>query len=154
MAIREHLRILKMPGLAREFEGLAREARERGWSHEDVLLERGAVKYLSAVVLMELQAGAFAPSDRRLLLRLASAFVKAGRLLVPTAGVFDEAGETLRRLQSEKGHTPGASHSIVNDVLIALSARAIGGVVVTQNARDFRAIQAIRSFRLEVVPGA
>lgn len=39
MAIREHLRVLKMPGAAREFEGLAREARERGWSHEDFLLE-------------------------------------------------------------------------------------------------------------------
>jgi len=40
----------------------------------------------------------------------------------------------------------------VNDVLIALSARASGAVVVTQNERDFRAIQAIRPFRLEVVP--
>jgi predicted nucleic acid-binding protein len=40
----------------------------------------------------------------------------------------------------------------VNDVLIALSARATGAVVVTRNERDFRAIQAIRPFRLELVP--
>jgi predicted nucleic acid-binding protein len=123
-------------------------------SHEDVLLERGAVKYLSAVVLMELQAGAFAPSDRRLLGRLRSTFVKAGRLLVPTAGVFDEAGETLRRLQSERHFDLRSSQAIVNDVLIALSARAIGGVVVTRNERHFRAIQAVRPFRLELVPAA
>jgi len=39
MAIKAHLRTLKMPGVSREYEGLAREARERGWSHEDFLLE-------------------------------------------------------------------------------------------------------------------
>lgn len=118
----------------------------------EVLFEAGAVKYLSAVVLMELRAGAFGASDRRLVRRLQAAFEKAGRLLVPTGAVFDEAGETLRRLQSERGYNLAASHSIVNDVLIALSARASGAIVVTQNGRDFQAIQAIRPFHLEVVP--
>jgi predicted nucleic acid-binding protein len=120
--------------------------------HGDVLFEAGAVKYLSAVVLMELRAGAFAASDRRLVRRLQAAFEKAGRILVPTEAVFDEAGETLRRLQAERGYNLASSHSIANDVLIALSARASGAVVVTQNERDFWAIQAIRPFRLEVVP--
>jgi predicted nucleic acid-binding protein len=122
--------------------------------HEAVLFERGAVKYLSAVVLMELRAGAFTASDRRLVRRLRASFEKAGRLLVPSAVVFDEAGETLRRLQAERGYNLAGSHSIVNDVLIALSARATGAVVVTQNERDFRAIQAIRPFRLELVPAS
>lgn len=122
--------------------------------HEDVLFEKGAVKYLSAVVLMELRAGAFRPADRRLLRRVQAAFEKAGRLLVPSGPVFAEAGETLRRLQAERGYDLATSHSIVNDVLIALSARARGAVVVTQNERDFRAIQAIRPFHLEIVPAA
>ena len=39
IAIREHCRSLKLPGVVREYESLAREARERGWSHEDFLLE-------------------------------------------------------------------------------------------------------------------
>lgn len=39
IAIREHCRLLKLPGVAREYDSLAREARERGWSHEDFLLE-------------------------------------------------------------------------------------------------------------------
>lgn len=39
IAIREHCRSLKLPGVAREYESLAREARERGWSHEDFLIE-------------------------------------------------------------------------------------------------------------------
>jgi predicted nucleic acid-binding protein len=122
--------------------------------HEDVLFEKGAVKYLSAVVLMELRAGASRATDRRLVGRLQAAFEKAGRLLVPTAATFDEAGETLRRLQSERGYPLASSHSIANDVLIALSARALGAAVVTQNERDFRAIQAIRPFGLELVPAA
>lgn len=120
----------------------------------EVLFEAGAVKYLSAVVLMELRAGAFGATDRGLVRRLQAAFEKAGRLLVPTGAVFDEAGETLRRLQSERGYNLAASHSIVNDVLIALSARASGAIVVTQNGRDFQAIQAIRPFGLEIVPAA
>jgi predicted nucleic acid-binding protein len=125
-----------------------------GGRHEDVLFEAGAVKYLSAVVLMELRAGAFRASDRRTVGRIQAAFERAGRLLVPSAGVYGDAGETLRRLQAEKGYGLAASHSIVNDVLIALSARAAGAVVVTQNERDFRAIRSVRSFRLEIVPNS
>ncbi len=44
------------------------------------------------------------------------------------------------------------SPSLVNDVLIALSARMIGATVVTGNARDFAAIREIRRFKLTVVP--
>ena len=47
--------------------------------HEDVLFQRDAVKHLSAVVLMELRAGAFAVRDRRLVQRVESAFEKAVR---------------------------------------------------------------------------
>jgi len=120
--------------------------------HEEVLFQRGTVKYLSAVVLMELRAGAFSERDRRLLRRLEAAFERAGRVLVPSRGVFAEAGESLRRLQTERGYSIGASHSIANDVLIALSARSIGATVVTQNERDYRAIQAVRPFRLVIAP--
>ena len=120
--------------------------------HEDILFGRGNVKYLSAVVLMELRAGAFSVRDRRLVQRLEAAFGRAGRIVTPTASVFGHAGDVLRRLQSERGYNISRSHAIVNDVLIALSARSIGATVATQNARDFRAIQSIRSFSLRLVP--
>jgi predicted nucleic acid-binding protein len=119
--------------------------------HEAVLFQPETVKYLSAVVLMELRAGAFSPSDRRLLQRLQTAFERAGRVLTPSRGVFAEAGDALRRLQVDRGYKIGASHSIANDVLIALSARSIGATLVTQNDRDYRAIQAVRPFRLVIV---
>ena len=118
--------------------------------HEQILFQRETVKYLSAIVLMELRAGAFSQRDRRLLQRLQTAFEKAGRVLTPSRTIFVEAGDALRRLQVERGYNVGASHSIANDVLIALSARSIGATVVTQNERDYRAIQAVSSFRLVI----
>jgi predicted nucleic acid-binding protein len=120
--------------------------------HEETLFQRETVKYLSAVVLMELRAGAFSKADRRLLMRLQKAFEGAGRVLTPSRSVFAEAGDVLRQLQTDHGHNPGATRSIASDVVIALSARSIGATVVTQNARDYRAIQVVRPFRLAIVP--
>jgi tRNA(fMet)-specific endonuclease VapC len=119
--------------------------------HEDVLFQSDAVKYLSAVVLMELRAGAVARADRRLVQRFETAFARAGRILAPSPEVFAQAGDALRRLQVEAGYDLRRSHSMVNDVLIALSARSIGATVVTRNERDYRAIARIRPFRLAVV---
>jgi predicted nucleic acid-binding protein len=119
--------------------------------HEGILFERGTVKYLSAVVLMELRAGARSAHDRRILGRVHSAFERAGRILTPSRGVFVEAGDALRRLQERRGYNVMANPSIVNDVLIALSARSIGATVLTRNERDFRAIRAVRPFPLQVV---
>jgi predicted nucleic acid-binding protein len=119
--------------------------------HEEILFQRDTVKHLSAVVLMELRAGAFSSSDRRLVQRVERAFAKAGRVLVPSRAVFAEAGDALRRLQADRGFHIETSHSIVADVLIALSARSIGAAVVTQNERHYRAIQAIRPFQLVII---
>ena len=122
--------------------------------HEEVLFQRETVRYLSAVVLMELRAGAFSQRDRRLLRQLEAVFERAGRVLTPSHAVFAEAGDVLRRLQADRGYNIGASQSIANDVLIAMSARSIGAVVVTQNERDYRAIRAVRPFGLVIAPRA
>jgi len=119
--------------------------------YQDILFQRDAVKHLSAVVLMELRAGALSPKDRRLVQRVETAFARTGRILVPSRGVFAEAGDALRRLHATQGFEIKSSHSIVNDVLIALSARSIGATVVTQNEHHYRAIQAVKSFQLVVV---
>lgn len=119
--------------------------------HEDVLFQRDTIKHLSAVVLMELRAGAFSASDRRLVQRVEDAFGKAGRILIPSRAVFADAGEALRRLQTDRNFGVAARQSIVADVLIALSARSIGATVVTQNERHYRAIQAVRRFQLLII---
>ena len=119
--------------------------------HEDILFQRETVKHLSAIVVMELRAGASSVKDRRLVQRVESAFVRARRILVPSATVFAEAGDVLRSLHTTRGFRMEQRHSIVNDVLIALSARSIGATVATQNEGDYRAIQAVRPFQLLVV---
>jgi predicted nucleic acid-binding protein len=122
--------------------------------HEAVLFQRNVVKYLSAVVLMELSAGAFSVRDRRLVQEVNSAFAKVDRILVPTVTIYEDAGDALRRLQEYRGYTVASAHGLVIDVLIALSARSIGATVITQNERDFVAIQTIRPFKLALAPRA
>jgi len=120
--------------------------------HEAALFQRDAVKYLSAVVMLELYAGAFSPRDRRIVRSLVTAFDRAGRILVPSNAIYEDAGHTLRALQESRGYRVAGSPSLVNDVLIALSARAVGATVLTSNARDFAAIREVRTFKLTVVP--
>ena len=119
--------------------------------YEEVLFQPETLKHLSSIVMMELWAGAFSTQDRRLLRQITSNFAKAGRILLPTVGVYEEAGEVLRRLQISRGYTATSASVRANDVLIALSARSIGATVVTQNRRDYVAIQGIRPFKLNVV---
>ena len=121
--------------------------------HEDVLFQPEAVKYLSSVVLMELRAGAFRARDVRLIERLETTFAKADRLLVPSRRAWSIAGTVLRGLHVERGYNLDGRGAIVNDVLLAVSAREMGAFVVTQNERDFRAIAAVYPFGLIVVPG-
>ncbi|MBI5411334.1 MAG: type II toxin-antitoxin system VapC family toxin [Nitrospirae bacterium] len=68
--------------------------------HETLIFQPNTVKYLSAVVLMELYAGAASRSDRKRLDHIAQTFRKAGRILLPTSGVYEEAGHVLRRLHT------------------------------------------------------
>lgn len=119
--------------------------------HESVLFEPGSIKYLSAVVMLELLAGALSARDRKLIGAITRAFEKAGRILLPSTGVYEEAGNVLRKLQTWRGYNVASGSSLVNDVLIALSARSIGATVITQNDRDFGAIQQIRKFKLAVM---
>ncbi len=120
--------------------------------HEGVLFQRDAVKYLSAVVMLELHAGAFSPRDRRVVRGVVAAFDRTDRILVPSGAVYEDAGHVLRALQASRGYQVAGVPSLVNDVLIALSARSIGATVVTSNARDFVAIREVRPFKLTVVP--
>jgi predicted nucleic acid-binding protein len=118
--------------------------------HTDLLFERSTVKYMSAVVLMELHAGAFSPKDAKLVRTVATAFRRVGRVITPSMAVWEEAGAVLRVLQG-RGYRLAGAHGLANDVLIALSARSIGATVFTANVRDFRAIHSVRPFELVAV---
>jgi len=70
------------------------------------------------------------------------------RLITPGAEIFDQAGRTLQRLREAGREVRRAS--LVNDVLIALSARSIGATLLTADA-DYEAIGAIVDSKLESV---
>ncbi|WP_437905730.1 PIN domain-containing protein [Sorangium sp. So ce327] len=116
--------------------------------HEDLMIGPGLVRYLSAVVQMELRAGATTLPARRAVDHLCRAYRGVGRIVAPDAEVFDHAGRTLRRLREAGREVHRAS--LVNDVLIALSARSLGATVLTAD-EDYDAIRAVLDFKLERV---
>lgn len=118
--------------------------------YEDIFISEGPI-YLSSVVLMELLAGAHAKNEKRRIKSLAGLFKKLGRILIPTGRDYGQTGEILFRLQNIKGYDVRKSASITNDCLIAASVRSIGGVLYTQNEKDFRAIKDVFDFKVSFV---
>jgi predicted nucleic acid-binding protein len=114
---------------------------------EGLMLGSGVLRYLSAVVVMELRAGARTRNDRSAIDRLVRAYAAGGRLIAPTNLVFDRAGSVLRKLKLAGREVRSAP--FVNDVLIALTARAVGATVVTANLADFEAIREVQPFALD-----
>ena len=96
------------------------------------------VRFLSAVVLMELRVGADTTRRRRAVDRILEAF-PAERLVAPAPALFDRAGVLFRTL-----HGDGANLldrlGPMNDLLIALTAWRIGASVVTGNSGEFNRI--------------
>ena len=117
--------------------------------YEALVVGPGFVRYLSSVVQMELRVGASTRPARRLLDHLVRAHAASSRLVAPSTSVFDEAGLVLRALRMAGREVRHAA--LVNDVLIALSARRLGATLYTANADDFTAIRRVRDFNLEVV---
>jgi predicted nucleic acid-binding protein len=116
---------------------------------EERMVGAGLIRYLSAVVVMELRAGARTKGGRLAVDRLVRAYASGDRLVTPSQGVFERAGSVLRRLKVAGREVRSAA--FVSDVLIALTARAIGATVVTANMSDFESIRLIDPFALEGV---
>jgi predicted nucleic acid-binding protein len=104
----------------------------------------------SAVVLMELTASARDDSQRKIYERLFHQYSQDHSLMIPNQSDWLLASRVLYllsqdRRQSNRGSlkrlNPGASQRMALDVLIAVSARRWKALVVTENWRDFKAIQ-------------
>jgi predicted nucleic acid-binding protein len=104
---------------------------------------------MSAVVMQELAAGAADDSELKQLNAARREYDLEGRLLVPTADDWWQAGKVLnsllRGLKSRRGgKTPklpdSEKHRIISDVLIAVTARRARATVVTDNLKDFEKI--------------
>ncbi len=108
-------------------------------------------EFLSAVVAQELRAGARSAAARRLLERhVLDPFDRRDRVVTPSARAWHESGDLLAELATEEGlDVSRVSKAFGNDVLLALSCREAGVVLVTDNHRDFERIR--RRVRFEFV---
>lgn len=105
-------------------------------------------EYLSAVVAQELRAGARTAADRRGLERaMLEPFERRGRVITPSTDAWHRSGDVLAVLRVTAGLEPGrVSKAFGNDLLLALSCREAGMVLVTDNAGDFARIAAVAPF--------
>ena len=111
----------------------------------------------SSVVLMELIASAKDDSQRKVFERVFRAYAKDNSLIVPDEDDWLIASRVLYwlsqgRRRSSKGQAqrlkPGAAQRMALDVLIAVSAKSFDATVVTENWKDFKAIQHYYRFKL------
>jgi predicted nucleic acid-binding protein len=98
---------------------------------------------LSAVVAQELRAGARSTPSRRLLERhVLDPFVRRDRVVTPSTRAWHESGDLLAGMAVDEGlDVSRVSKAFGNDVLLALSCREAGVVLVTDNDRDFERIR-------------
>ena len=105
---------------------------------------------MSAVVMMELIAGAHDNSRRKFYEEIFRRYEKNDLLIVPNGDDWLFAAKILFLLTHARRHShagklrrlpPGASQRLALDVLIAVSARRWKAQVVTENWSDFKAIQ-------------
>lgn len=96
----------------------------------------GTIRFLSSVVVLELDLGADTPKRKKAVDRLKEAFPRS-RVVAPDAWVFDQAGAVFRTI---RGATRDDRLGPMNDILLALTARRIGAAVVTSNLREFERI--------------
>ena len=98
-------------------------------------------EYLSAVVRLELRAGARSATDaNRLERHVVAPFERRGRVFSPGLAAWKAAGAALAALG------PSTSRAFYNDVLIAASCREHGVALVTRNTRDYERIQSALRF--------
>jgi predicted nucleic acid-binding protein len=108
--------------------------------HSDWVFVRSEIsfRFLSSVVIMELRLGADTLRRKRAVDKIIAAF-PGERRVAPSPPMFDLAGELFRRIY---GFGDGMKDRLgpMNDLLIALTARYIGAVLITRNLQDFQRI--------------
>ena len=105
-------------------------------------------EHFSVIVAQELRAGVQRPQDRKALERnVLKVFQRANRTITPSADAWHRSGDLLAEMARHEGlEIARASKAFANDVLLALSCREAGCVLVTDNERDFHRIRRFVQF--------
>lgn len=105
-------------------------------------------EYLSVIVAQELRSGIQRPQDRKALERhVLNIFERANRTITPSADAWQRSGDVLADMARKEGlELSRVSKAFANDILLALSCRETGCVLVTDNERDFQRIRRFVEF--------
>lgn len=107
--------------------------------------------YFSSIVAQELLAGARSPAGRKRVEILFRPFEKVGRVVTPSHSQWKVAGAILAKVLEDRPDLKSKLPGLVNDCLLALSARSLGATLYTRNRDDFVLLQSVRSFSLVVI---
>lgn len=123
----------------------------RDGSHRSQLQRRGTVKYLSAIVLMELWAGAKTKKAKKLINQLQKPYASSGRLITLSAGYYIAMGQFFADLPAR--YDSLAKHAgFVNDVHLAFTSISIGALLYTEDKNHFPIIRSkIPALKIEYV---
>jgi len=100
----------------------------------------------SSVVVAELWRGAIKPAERSFLKELE----KYHPILTPTEKNWLESGQILGKMFTDKGLSPAKLRDLHFDLLIALTARSHGALLITSNPTDFMLILEYREFQHQI----
>ena len=105
-------------------------------------------EHFSVIVAQELRAGVRRPRDRKTLERnVLKVFLRANRTITPSPDAWHRSGDVLAEMARQDGlEIARVSKAFANDVLLALSCREAGCVLVTDNERDFQRIRRLLQF--------
>jgi len=120
----------------------------RKWEVQRLRSAYAPFEHLSAVVAQELRSGAQSRFAAAQLQRnVFDPLERRGRVFTPTFAGWKRAGEVLARLSELEGTAVRTfGRTFLNDVLLAVSCREAGVVLVTNNGRDFARIRRVLPF--------
>jgi predicted nucleic acid-binding protein len=107
--------------------------------------------YFSSVVAQELLAGVRTVGGKRHVEALLDPFERMRRIITPGHREWKETGDLLSSILRLRPDVKNKLPGLINDCLIALSARAVGATLYTRNREDFTLLQKMRSFSLVIV---
>lgn len=105
-------------------------------------------EYFSVIVAQELRSGVQRLQDRRALERyVLRIFERANRVITPSVRAWQTSGDVLGKMARKEGlEVARVSKAFGNDILLALSCRETGCVLVTDNEGDFHRIRRFVDF--------
>lgn len=97
----------------------------------------------SAVVLMELFSGSFDKKGKKLIEQIKKNFT----VISVSEKQWYVTGDVMLKLRRDKKIDSLRIRNLLADILIAVSVRDIGAILVTKNEKDFKLINEVLDFR-------